>query len=119
MTTQTTAPAQAPTSAIDVPSYVIGGLTDLVLHLGDRMLNLSSALEQVRGVSAGIDKIARQTNLLALNAAIEAARARMAARPIPGGAPGGQPPMDRMQRLREALARGRTRATGLLGRIGG
>ena len=52
-------------------------------------------------------------------AAIEAARARMAARPIPGGAPGGQPPMDRMQRLREALARGRTRATGLLGRIGG
>lgn len=63
--------AQAIGATIDVFS----GLTDLVLHLGDRMLNLSSALEQVRGVSAGIDKIARQTNLLALNATIEAARA--------------------------------------------
>jgi len=68
--------AQAIGATIDVFS----GLTDLVLHLGDRMLNLSSALEQVRGVSAGIDKIARQTNLLALNATIEAARAGEAGR---------------------------------------
>ena len=68
--------AQAIGATIDV----FGGLTDLVLHLGDRMLNLSSALEQVRGVSAGIDKIARQTNLLALNATIEAARAGDAGR---------------------------------------
>ncbi|MFC3712818.1 methyl-accepting chemotaxis protein [Sphingoaurantiacus capsulatus] len=68
--------AQAIGATIDVFS----GLTDLVLHLGDRMLNLSSALEQVRGVSAGIDKIARQTNLLALNATIEAARAGDAGR---------------------------------------
>lgn len=68
--------AQAIGATIDV----FGGLTDLVLHLGDRMLNLSSALEQVRGVSAGIDRIARQTNLLALNATIEAARAGDAGR---------------------------------------
>jgi methyl-accepting chemotaxis protein len=68
--------AQAIGATIDVFS----GLTDLVLQLGDRMLNLTSALEQVRGVSAGIDKIARQTNLLALNATIEAARAGEAGR---------------------------------------
>jgi methyl-accepting chemotaxis protein len=66
---------QRSAQAIGATIDVFSGLTDLVLHLGDRMLNLSSALEQVRGVSAGIDKIARQTNLLALNATIEAARA--------------------------------------------
>lgn len=68
--------AQAISATVDVFS----GLTDLVLQLGDRMLNLSSALEQVRGVSVSIDKIARQTNLLALNATIEAARAGDAGR---------------------------------------
>ncbi len=66
--------------AIGATVDVFSGLTDLVLHLGDRMLNLSSALDQVRGVSASIDKIARQTNLLALNATIEAARAGEAGR---------------------------------------
>lgn len=66
--------------AIGATVDVFSGLTDLVLHLGDRMLNLSSALEQVRGVSASIDTIARQTNLLALNATIEAARAGDAGR---------------------------------------
>ncbi len=50
-------------------------LVDFVRNIEERLTGLNAALEEVRGVSGVIQKIASQTNLLALNATIEAARA--------------------------------------------
>ena len=44
-------------------------------ELSEKLVNLTSEAEQVKGVLGVISDIAEQTNLLALNAAIEAARA--------------------------------------------
>lgn len=54
---------------------VFGGLTDLVMNLGERMTSFAAAMHQVRSVSQAIEEIAAKTNMLALNATIEAARA--------------------------------------------
>jgi len=59
---------------------VFGGLTDLVVQLGDRMARFADAMNQVRNVSTSIERIAAKTNMLALNATIEAARAGEAGR---------------------------------------
>lgn len=60
---------------VDVSLSNIQTLVDFVRNIEERLTSLNSALEEVRGVSGGIQKIASQTALLALNATIEAARA--------------------------------------------
>lgn len=55
-------------------------LTDLIERLGTHVTNFAAAMEQVKGVSASIETIAKTTNMLALNAAIEAERAGDAGR---------------------------------------
>ena len=60
---------------VEVSLSNIQTLVDFVRNIEDRLNGLNGALEEVRGVSGTIQKIASQTNLLALNATIEAARA--------------------------------------------
>ncbi|NVK20018.1 MAG: methyl-accepting chemotaxis protein [Methylocystaceae bacterium] len=60
---------------VEVSLYNIQTLVDFVRDIEERLIGLNGALEEVRGVSGAIQKIASQTNLLALNATIEAARA--------------------------------------------
>lgn len=60
---------------VEVSLEHIQTLVDFVRTIEDRLNGLNNALEEVRGVSGTIQKIASQTNLLALNATIEAARA--------------------------------------------
>jgi len=60
---------------VDVSLANIQTLVDFVRNIEERLTGLNGALEEVRGVSDSIQKIASQTNLLALNATIEAARA--------------------------------------------
>lgn len=50
-------------------------LIDLIKKQNNQIKILSSALEQVKNVTSGIDQIAKTTNMLALNAAIEAEKA--------------------------------------------
>lgn len=57
-----------------------GQLTNLIERLGTHVTNFAAAMEQVKGVSASIETIAKTTNMLALNAAIEAERAGDAGR---------------------------------------
>lgn len=57
-----------------------GQLTNLIERLGTHVTNFAAAMEQVKGVSASIESIAKTTNMLALNAAIEAERAGDAGR---------------------------------------
>lgn len=49
-------------------------------HIGERVAELQTAVDQINSMTGAIDSIARQTNLLALNATIEAARAGEAGR---------------------------------------
>lgn len=49
-------------------------------HIGKRVAELQTAVDQINSMTGAIDSIARQTNLLALNATIEAARAGEAGR---------------------------------------
>jgi methyl-accepting chemotaxis protein len=67
-------------TAIEDTIQVFGGLTELVVQLGDRMAGFAEAMSQVQKVSSSIDSIANKTNMLALNATIEAARAGEAGR---------------------------------------
>jgi methyl-accepting chemotaxis protein len=67
-------------AAIEDTLAVFGGLTDLVVQLGERMAGFAEAMGRVRNVSATIESIAYKTNMLALNATIEAARAGEAGR---------------------------------------
>ncbi|SCA57217.1 putative Methyl-accepting chemotaxis protein [Candidatus Terasakiella magnetica] len=60
---------------VEVSLANIQTLVDFVRDIEERLTGLNGALEEVRGVSSVIQKIASQTNLLALNATIEAARA--------------------------------------------
>ncbi|MDV7338085.1 methyl-accepting chemotaxis protein [Terasakiella sp. A23] len=60
---------------VEVSLSNIQTLVDFVRNIEERLTGLNGALEEVRGVSGAIQKIASQTNLLALNATIEAARA--------------------------------------------
>jgi methyl-accepting chemotaxis protein len=66
--------------AIEDTIGLFGGLTDLVVQLGERMAGFADAMTQVQNVSSSIESIARKTNMLALNATIEAARAGEAGR---------------------------------------
>lgn len=59
---------------------IFGGLTDLVVNLGERMASFADAMSRVQNVSTSIERIAAKTNMLALNATIEAARAGDAGR---------------------------------------
>ncbi|MEA1916143.1 MAG: methyl-accepting chemotaxis protein [Campylobacterota bacterium] len=69
-------------NTLDSTNNLIMSLTDDIrvrsaaeAELSERLTNLSSDAQQVKGVLEVISDIADQTNLLALNAAIEAARA--------------------------------------------
>lgn len=62
-------------SKVEVSLGNIQTLVDFVRNIEERLTGLNAALEDVRGVSTVIQKIASQTALLALNATIEAARA--------------------------------------------
>ncbi|MGP1450520.1 MAG: methyl-accepting chemotaxis protein [Wolinella sp.] len=61
--------------AIDILSNKIHESVSVEIELAQRVSQLSSDAEQVKGILSVISDIADQTNLLALNAAIEAARA--------------------------------------------
>jgi methyl-accepting chemotaxis protein len=67
-------------AAIEDTISVFGGLTELVVQLGERMAGFAAAMSRVQNVSASIESIAYKTNMLALNATIEAARAGEAGR---------------------------------------
>ena len=67
-------------AAIEDTVRIFGGITDLVVQLGDRMAGFAEAMSRVQNVSSSIETIAKKTNMLALNATIEAARAGEAGR---------------------------------------
>jgi methyl-accepting chemotaxis protein len=67
-------------AAIEDTLAIFGGLTDLVVKLGERMAGFAEAMSRVQNVSSSIESIAYKTNMLALNATIEAARAGEAGR---------------------------------------
>jgi methyl-accepting chemotaxis protein len=67
-------------AAIEDTISIFGGLTELVVQLGERMAGFAEAMSRVQNVSASIESIAYKTNMLALNATIEAARAGEAGR---------------------------------------
>jgi methyl-accepting chemotaxis protein len=59
---------------------VTGSAVERVAHSGAQMHALRDAADEIAGVTALIDRIARTTNMLSLNATIEAARAGEAGR---------------------------------------
>jgi methyl-accepting chemotaxis protein len=67
-------------AAIEETIGIFGGLTELVVQLGERMAGFAEAMSRVQKVSSAIETIAYKTNMLALNATIEAARAGEAGR---------------------------------------
>ena len=77
---QAKAKLEAGREAIEGTISGFKGLTELVVHLSERMAGFATAMNQVQTVSSTIETIARKTNMLALNATIEAARAGDAGR---------------------------------------
>jgi methyl-accepting chemotaxis protein len=67
-------------AAIEDTVRIFGGVTELVVNLGERMAGFAAAMSEVQNCSALIETIAKKTNMLALNATIEAARAGEAGR---------------------------------------